>query len=89
MEQIKKDLSIKEVTDKAAYLVKNQLKKVSLKDSAVEFLIEYVLPLHLVPLLLIYLPLLIYAFSMHVQYGLNLCSFLIMLLVDMLFLYYI
>ena len=49
MEQIKKDSSIKEVTDKAAYLVKNQLKKVSLKDSAVEFLIEYVLPLHLVP----------------------------------------
>ena len=31
--------------EKAAYLVKNQLKKVSLKDAAVEFLIEYVLPL--------------------------------------------
>ena len=42
MEQIKKDSSIKEVTDKAAYLVKNQSKKVSLKDSAVEFLIEFV-----------------------------------------------
>ena len=40
------DCGRKYCRENAAYLVKNQLKKASLKDTAVEFMIEYVCPYH-------------------------------------------